>query len=184
MPRLIGVFMARSVARLFSFCAPRIQSLGNGRSSAGHQAVSEWNSQPFWPNDTRISFWSSRGAQTSRSSSTYGFVASTRSASSSKRAIYPLRGPPKIDLADLDCDALMEQVNRLRAGIREHRDSFGHELCWHHPRLWGLLREKTDPQPSVPAWPQFLRGCIQNRESLDRQLPATPRTSGEFQGRR
>jgi hypothetical protein len=58
------------------------------------------------------------------------------------------------------------------------------QLCWHHPRLWSLLREKTDPQPSIPAWPQFLRGYIQNRESLDRQLPATPRTSGEFQGRR
>src|SRR5262249_51119383 len=87
------------------------------------------------------------------------------------------------DLADLDRDALIEQVRRLRAGIREHRDSFGHELCWHHPRLWGLLPEKTDPQPSVPAWPQFLRGCIQYRESLDRQLPATPRTSDEFEGR-
>ena len=57
-------------------------------------------------------------------------------------------------------------------------------LCWHHPKLWGLLPEKTDPQPSLPAWPQFLRGCIQYRESLDRQLPATPRTTGEFTGRR
>jgi hypothetical protein len=65
-----------------------------------------------------------------------------------------------------------------------HRDSFGHELCWHHPNLWGLLPEKTDPQPSVPGWPQFLRGCIQYRESLDRQLPATPRTNDEFPGRR
>jgi hypothetical protein len=84
------------------------------------------------------------------------------------------------DLADLDRVALIDQVRRLRAGIREH----GHELSWHHPRLWGLLPEQTDPQPSVPAWPQFLRGCIQYRGSLDRQLPATPRTSGEFQCRR
>ena len=88
------------------------------------------------------------------------------------------------DLADLDRDALIEEVRRLRAGIREHRDSFGHELCWHHPRLWGLLPEKSDPLPTVPDWPQFLRGCLQYRESLDRQLPAAPRTSDEFQSRR
>ena len=66
----------------------------------------------------------------------------------------------------------------------EHRDSFGHELCWHHPKLWGLLPEKHGPQPSVPAWPQFLRGCIQYRESLDRQLPTMPPTNDEFPGRR
>ena len=88
------------------------------------------------------------------------------------------------DLADLDRDALVGEVKRLRAGIRAHRDSFGHELCWHHPTLWGVLPEKTDPQPSVPAWPQFLRGCIQYRESLDRQLPTMPRTNDEFPGRR
>jgi hypothetical protein len=84
------------------------------------------------------------------------------------------------DLAGLDRDALIAEVRRLRAGIREHRDSAGHELCWHQPQLWGLLPEKTDPQPSVPAWPQFLRGCVRYRESLDRQLPGTTRTDAEF----
>src|SRR5262245_44756685 len=88
------------------------------------------------------------------------------------------------DLADLDRDTLVAEVKRLRAGIREHRDSSGHALCWHHPKLWGLLPEKTDPLPTVPAWPQFLRGCLQYRESLDRQLPAAPRTEGEFQEER
>ena len=88
------------------------------------------------------------------------------------------------DLDDLDREGLVAEVRRLRAGIREHRDSVGQELCWHHPRLWGLLPEQTDPQPSVPAWPQFLRGCIQYRESLDRQLPGTPRTRDEFGQRR
>jgi hypothetical protein len=88
------------------------------------------------------------------------------------------------DLNELNRDAHVAEVKRLRAGIREHRDTFGHDLCWHHPKLWGLLPEKTDPLPSVPGWPQFLRGCIQYRESLDRQLPATPRTDAEFQGRR
>ena len=83
------------------------------------------------------------------------------------------------DLQDLDRDALVAEVKRLRAGIREHRDSSGHDLCWHHPKLWGLLPEKTDRLPTVPEWPQFLRGCLKYRESLDRQLPTAPRTDRE-----
>jgi len=83
------------------------------------------------------------------------------------------------DLAKLDRDALIAEIRRLRDGIRRHRDSSGHELCWHHPQLWGLLPEQTDPQPSVPAWPQFLRGCVRYRESLDRALPDSPRTALE-----
>jgi len=85
------------------------------------------------------------------------------------------------DVEKLDRDALVAEVKRLRAGIREHRDSSGQELCWHHPKLWGLLPERTDPVPEVPAWPQFLRGCLKYRESLDRQLPNAPRTQDEFE---
>jgi hypothetical protein len=84
------------------------------------------------------------------------------------------------DLAGLDREALVAEVKRLRAGIRAHRDSTGHELCWHHPQLWGLLPETSDPLPPVPAWPQFLRGCLKYRESLDEQLPHVPRTQTEF----
>ena len=84
------------------------------------------------------------------------------------------------DLAQLDREALMAEVKRLRAGIRKHRDSSGHDLCWHHPNLWGLLPESTDPIPAVPDWPQFLRGCLRYRESLDRQLPNARRTNDEF----
>jgi hypothetical protein len=84
------------------------------------------------------------------------------------------------DLETLDRHALIAEVKRLRAAIREHRDSSGHELCWHHPKLWALLPEKTDPLPAVPAWPQFLRGCLRYRQSLDRQLPDAPRTEEEF----
>ena len=87
------------------------------------------------------------------------------------------------DLADLDREALVAEVQRLRAGIRAHRDSSGQELCWHHPQLWGLLPERSDPLPKVPAWPQFLRGCIKYRESLDQQLPHAPRTGDEFDSR-
>ena len=85
------------------------------------------------------------------------------------------------DLEYLDRAALVAEVRRLRDGIRKHRDSTGHELCWHHPQLWALLPEKTDPLPRVPAWPQFLRGCLKYRESLDRQLPNAPRITREFE---
>jgi hypothetical protein len=84
------------------------------------------------------------------------------------------------DLLALDRAQLIAEVERLRAGIRQHRDSSGHELCWHHPQLWALLPEKTDPLPTVPAWPQFLRGCLKYRESLDRQVPTALRTHDEF----
>ncbi len=84
------------------------------------------------------------------------------------------------DLDTLSREQLIAEVKKLRAGIREHRDSTGHELCWHHPQLWGLLPEKTDPQPVVPSWPRFLEGCIRYRRSLDEQLPDAPRTDAGY----
>lgn len=75
----------------------------------------------------------------------------------------------------------MAEIKKLRAGIRAHRDSTKHELCWHHPGLWELLPEKMDPKVAVPAWPQFLRGCLKYRESLDAQLPRAPRINDEFE---
>jgi hypothetical protein len=80
------------------------------------------------------------------------------------------------DLDSLGADELRAEVRRLRAGIRAHRDSTGQALCWHHPALWGLLPERTDPVPVVPDWPQFLEGCLRYRRSLDEQLPNAPRT--------
>lgn len=86
-----------------------------------------------------------------------------------------------IDRVDLDEDAgkmtreaLVSEVLRLRAGIRAHRDSTGHDLCWYHPELWDLLPEQVDPEVAVPPWPQFLRGCVRYRESLDQELPDAP----------
>ena len=87
------------------------------------------------------------------------------------------------DLDLMDRAALILEVKRLRAAIREHRDSSGHELCWYHPKLWGLLPEGTTALPVVPKWPQFLRGCIKYRESLDRELPHAQRTEEEYNDR-
>ena len=80
------------------------------------------------------------------------------------------------DLEGMSRAELIAEARRLRSGIREHRDASGHDLCWHHPALWGLLPEPTDPLPIVPSWPQFLRGCIRYRQSLDEQLPDAPRS--------
>lgn len=66
-------------------------------------------------------------------------------------------------------DQLIEEIKKLRAGIREHRDSTGHDLCWHHPKLWSLLPERTDPTILVPAWSEFMQGCVQYRQSLDQK---------------
>ena len=88
------------------------------------------------------------------------------------------------DLETFSREQLIAEVRKLRDGIRRHRDSTEHELCWHHPALWGLLPEQTDPQPVVPEWPQFLRGCLRYRESLDSQLPAAPRTAKELNSSR
>jgi hypothetical protein len=84
------------------------------------------------------------------------------------------------DLEALSRDQLIAEVKKLRQAIREHRDTTGHYLCWHHPEMWSLLPEKTDPLPTVPAWPQFLAGCIRYRQSLDAQLPNAPRTDLPF----
>jgi hypothetical protein len=88
------------------------------------------------------------------------------------------------DLERMSREQLITEVKTLRAGIREHRDSSLHDLCWHHPALWGLLPEKTDPVPNVPAWPQFMEGCVKYRRSLDEQAPDAPRSEEEYQGQR
>lgn len=84
------------------------------------------------------------------------------------------------DLNTLSKEELVQEVMKLREGIRKHRDSNLHELCWFHPELWSLLPEKKEPQIEVPEWPQFLRGCLKYRESLDDQIPDAPRSDSEF----
>ena len=84
------------------------------------------------------------------------------------------------DLESLSREQLVAEVLKLRDAIRTHRDSSGHELCWHHPDMWSLLPEKVSPSLTVPAWPQFMRGCIRYRQSLDEQLPGARRSEKEF----
>jgi len=85
------------------------------------------------------------------------------------------------DLPGMSRERLIEEVRRLRAGVRAHRDSSGHDLCWHHPQLWGLLPEPIEQEVAVPPWPKFLRGCLKYRESLDRELPDAPVHDAEYE---
>ena len=78
------------------------------------------------------------------------------------------------DLQAMERDALIAEVMKLRTGIRQHRDTTGHELCWFHPALWTLLPERVGPKIAVPPWDKFMRGCIRYRQSLDEQAPDAP----------
>jgi hypothetical protein len=51
------------------------------------------------------------------------------------------------DLEALSRDQLIAEVTKLRQGIREHRDTTGHYLCWHHPEMWSLLPAPRTDQP-------------------------------------
>ncbi|MDQ3441558.1 MAG: hypothetical protein M3478_14540 [Planctomycetota bacterium] len=84
------------------------------------------------------------------------------------------------DLDAMSHEQLVAEVKRVRDGIRDPRDSTGHQLCWHHPDLWALLPEPTDHVPVVPEWPQFMEGCVRYRQSLDQQAPAAPRSRESF----
>jgi hypothetical protein len=86
------------------------------------------------------------------------------------------------DLVALSKEQLIDEIKKLRTAIRTHRDSTGHELCWHHPDLWSLLPEKAAPSVEVPDWPQFMRGCVRYRQSLDEQLPDAKRIGDESDG--
>jgi hypothetical protein len=86
-----------------------------------------------------------------------------------------------MDLDEMTREELIAEVKKLRRGIRQHRDSSQHELCWHHPELWALLPEKADPVPVVPEWPQFMQGCVRYRQSLDEQARSAPRTKEPWQ---
>ena len=85
------------------------------------------------------------------------------------------------DLDNMSKEELISEIKKLRNGIRAHRDSTGHDLCWHHPELWNLLPEKTDPLPSVPEWPEFMQGCLNYRRSLDEQIPNAPRIEESYE---
>jgi hypothetical protein len=84
------------------------------------------------------------------------------------------------DLDHMDHATLLAAAHAMRTAIRAHRDTSMHDLCWHHPEMWALLPEPPAGKQIVPDWPQFMRGCIRYRQSLDQQLADAPRSNREF----
>ena len=89
-------------------------------------------------------------------------------------------------MADVDDDLalrtttdLVEEVKKLRAGIRAHRDASGHDLCWYHPQLWSLLPDRAEANVTVPPWPEFIHRCFIYRRGLDRKRPEATRTRSD-----
>jgi hypothetical protein len=78
--------------------------------------------------------------------------------------------PPNADIYSMGTYALIEEIKKLRAGIRKHRDATGHNLCWYVPELWALLPERLDPRPEVPPVGEFLENCAAYRASLDHAI--------------
>jgi hypothetical protein len=71
-----------------------------------------------------------------------------------------------LDVEFMDRQQLKNEIKKLRGGIRLHRDCSGHNLCWWHPELWGLLPEYSASPVQVPPVDEFLDRCRQYRESL------------------
>ena len=87
------------------------------------------------------------------------------------------------DLEGMEREQLVAEVRKLRAAVRAHRDSSGHDLCWHHPDLWQTLPERVEPDIAVPPWPRFMRGCVAYRQSLDEQAPGARPHDREYDDR-
>jgi len=75
--------------------------------------------------------------------------------------------PLDFDLFYMDTADLIAEAKKLRAGIRTHRDSTGHALCWFANDLWNLVPEKVTPCPIVPPEEEFIAACRLYRKSLD-----------------
>ena len=69
------------------------------------------------------------------------------------------------DLNGMSRERLIDEVKRLRAGIRQHRDSSGQDLCWHHPNLWGLLPETCGSGSRNPHRGRIFCGDASNTEN-------------------
>jgi hypothetical protein len=78
--------------------------------------------------------------------------------------------PIDADLKQLNNDALVQEVMRLRDGIRYHRDQKGDDRCWVDDlRLYDLLPEKTGHDSTLPTREKFLANCARFHDT--RQVP-------------
>lgn len=79
------------------------------------------------------------------------------------------------DLDVMSRDELVNEAKKLRAGIRQHRDASGHNLCWYVPELWDLVPDHLTPTPEIPSTDEFIACCRSYRRSLDVTTPVKPK---------
>lgn len=77
---------------------------------------------------------------------------------------------PDSDIELMDRSQLKAEIAKLRAAVRLHHDSVGHDLCWFWPELWRLLPEFAGKTIAPPPWPEFMRCCVLFRTSCERPL--------------
>ena len=87
------------------------------------------------------------------------------------------------DVEQMNSQQLVAEVRKLRQGIRVHRDSSGQGLCWHHPKLWGLLPEQTDPLPTVPTGRNFCMAACNTVSRSMRKCPTRRARKSDIQSR-
>ena len=71
------------------------------------------------------------------------------------------------DLESLARERLIAEISKLRRGIRQHRDSSGHDFSASSGAVVTAAGESR-PVPIVQEWLQFVRSCIRYLQSLDR----------------
>lgn len=57
------------------------------------------------------------------------------------------------DDLELEPRELLAEAERLRTGIPPPATASGHDLCWQHPEIWGLLPEKIPPESPLAQVP-------------------------------
>lgn len=169
--RFVAVSIVRWAHPMLSACRRgRLGGAGSAKPMRWSFCRTQIRVPPGRRNGSSSPFWSAGSVVKAVDSTATGHRVSTQGGPVRSR-----EGPVMDeDLDRLDREALLAEAKRLRAGIRAHRDSSGHDLCWHHPQLWDLLPEPMDLEVAVPPWPRFLRGCVAYRESLERELPGAP----------
>lgn len=77
---------------------------------------------------------------------------------------------------------LTEELERLRAGIRAHRDARGDDRCYlDDAALYALLGEEVKPETALPPREVFLANCA--RFHASRQAPGDTLAPGHMEGR-
>jgi hypothetical protein len=71
------------------------------------------------------------------------------------------------DILSWNREELIAEVVRLRTGIRAHRDSSGHDLCWHHSKALGPA-SRTDSE-------EYRGPCLASVFARLRQIPGGTR---------